>query len=53
MSDPQNRRWGRFGGSVGEGGTGADVLEGRLRIMAPETGEDVTDFHIKGAAYTL
>jgi len=35
------------------GGTGADVLEGRLRIVAPETGADVTDCHIKGAAYTL
>ena len=35
------------------GGTGADVLEGRLRIIVPETGEDVTDCHIKGAAHTL
>jgi uncharacterized protein YbbK (DUF523 family) len=35
------------------GGTGADVLDGRLRIIAPETGEDVTDFHVRGAQYTL
>jgi uncharacterized protein YbbK (DUF523 family) len=35
------------------GGTGADVLEGRLRIIAPETGEDVTDCHIRGATHTL
>jgi uncharacterized protein YbbK (DUF523 family) len=40
-------------GEMIRGGTGADVLEGRLRIIAPETGEDVTDCHIKGAAYTL
>lgn len=35
------------------GGTGADVLEGRLRIIAPETGEDVTARHVNGATYTL
>jgi len=35
------------------GGTGADVLDGRLRLVAPETGEDVTEFHVKGAEYTL
>ena len=34
-------------------GTGAQVLDGRLRIIAPETGEDVTRFHINGAKYTL
>jgi len=34
-------------------GTGAEVLDGRLRIIAPETGKDVTRFHIKGAKYTL
>ena len=34
-------------------GTGADVLDGRSRIIAPETGEDVTKFHINGARYTL
>jgi len=34
------------------GHTGADVLGG-YRITAPETGEDVTGFYIKGAAYTL
>ena len=35
------------------GGTGADVLDGRLRIIAPETGTDVTEFHVKGARHTL
>jgi len=34
-------------------GTGAEVLDGRLRIIAPETGEDVTRFHVNGAHYTL
>jgi len=34
-------------------GTGADVLDGRSRIIAPETGKDVTQFHINGARYTL
>jgi len=34
-------------------GTGAQVLDGRLRIIAPETGKDVTRFHINGAKYTL
>ena len=34
-------------------GTGADVLDGRSRIIAPETGKDVTQFHINGAKYTL
>ena len=34
-------------------GTGADVLDGRSRIIAPETGKDVTKFHINGARYTL
>ena len=24
-----------------------------LRIIAPETGEDVTEFHVNGAKYTL
>ena len=33
--------------------TGADVLDGRSRIIAPETGKDVTKFHINGASYTL
>ena len=36
-----------------EGGTGADVLDGRLRIRAPETGEDVTWHHVNGANCTL
>jgi uncharacterized protein YbbK (DUF523 family) len=34
-------------------GTGADVLDKGLRITAPETGEDVTRFHVNGAQYTL
>ena len=34
-------------------GSGAEVLDGRLRIVAPETGKDVTQFHINGAKYTL
>jgi len=35
------------------GGTGADVLDGRLRFIAPETGQDVTEFHVKWARHTL
>jgi uncharacterized protein YbbK (DUF523 family) len=34
-------------------GTGAQVLDEGLRIIAPETGADVTHFHINGALYTL
>ena len=34
-------------------GTGAQVLDEGLRIIAPETGEDVTEFHVNGARYTL
>jgi len=34
-------------------GTGAQVLDKGLRIIAPETGEDVTRFHVNGAGYTL
>ncbi len=34
-------------------GSGAEVLDGLLRIIAPETGEDVTRFHVNGAKYTL
>ena len=33
--------------------SGADVLDGRAQIIAPETGKDVTKFHINGAIYTL
>ena len=36
-----------------DGGTGAQVLDEGLRIIAPENGCDVTDFHIDGARYTL
>ena len=34
-------------------GTGAAVLDEGLRIIAPETGEDVTHFHVNGARYAL
>jgi uncharacterized protein YbbK (DUF523 family) len=34
-------------------GSGSDVLNGLLRIIAPETGQDVTQFHVNGAKYTL
>ena len=34
-------------------GTGAQVLDEGLRITAPETGEDVTRFHVDGARYAL
>jgi uncharacterized protein YbbK (DUF523 family) len=34
-------------------GTGAQVLDEGLRIIAPETGKDVTRFHVNGARYTL
>jgi uncharacterized protein YbbK (DUF523 family) len=34
-------------------GTGAQVLDEGLRIIAPETGADVTHFHVNGASYTL
>lgn len=33
--------------------TGADILDGKARIISPETREDVTRFHINGAKYTL
>ena len=33
-------------------GTGAQVLDEGLRITAPETGEDVTRFHVNGAHHT-
>jgi len=35
------------------GHTGAEVLDGRCRIVAPETGEDVTESYIRGAESTL
>jgi uncharacterized protein YbbK (DUF523 family) len=34
-------------------GSGAQVLDGGFRIIAPENGQDVTRFHVKGAKYTL
>jgi uncharacterized protein YbbK (DUF523 family) len=34
-------------------GTGAQVLDEGLRLIAPETGHDVTRFHIDGGRYTL
>ena len=33
-------------------GTGAEVLDEGLRIIAPETGQDVTHFHVNGAKYS-
>ncbi|RJP18459.1 MAG: DUF523 domain-containing protein [Candidatus Abyssobacteria bacterium SURF_5] len=33
--------------------TGTDILDGKARLIAPETGQDVTEFHIVGARYTL
>jgi uncharacterized protein YbbK (DUF523 family) len=35
------------------GATGADVLDGRAKLIAPETGADVTQFHIRGGEYVL
>jgi len=40
-------------GEVLSGATGAEVIEGRARLIAPETGEDMTRFHIAGARVTL
>ncbi len=40
-------------GETLQGGTGAQVLDEGFRIYAPETGEDMTDFHIKGGKVTL
>lgn len=34
------------------GGTGAQVLDEGLRIIAPETRQDVTHYHVNGANYT-
>ena len=34
-------------------GTGAQVLDEGLPIVAPETREDVTRFHVRGAQYVL
>jgi uncharacterized protein YbbK (DUF523 family) len=34
-------------------GTGAQVLDKGLRIIAPGTGQDVTRFHVNGAKYVL
>jgi uncharacterized protein YbbK (DUF523 family) len=34
-------------------GTGAQVLDEGLRIIAPENRQDVTRFHVNGAKYTL
>jgi len=35
------------------GTTGADVLDGGVRLIASETGKDVTDFHVRGGEYSL
>jgi uncharacterized protein YbbK (DUF523 family) len=29
------------------------VLDGKVRLIAPETGEDVTAYHVNGASYVL
>ena len=34
-------------------GTGAEVLDDNLGIYAPETGEDVTEYHINGGKYAV
>ena len=34
-------------------GTGAQVLDEGLRLIAPETGEDVTHYHVNGSRYVL
>ena len=39
-------------GETLDGGTGAQVLDEGLRIIAPETGEDVTHYHVDGAMCT-
>ncbi len=36
-----------------DGWTGAQVLNGEVRIVAPETGEDVTHCHVNGGEHTL
>jgi uncharacterized protein YbbK (DUF523 family) len=33
--------------------SGAQILDGKARLIAPETGQDVTGFHINGAKYAL
>ncbi len=35
------------------GGTGADVLDGRLRVVDSTTGQDLTEFLVNGSRYTL
>ena len=35
------------------GHTGAEVLDGHYRIVALETGEDVTEYHVNGSHYVL
>ena len=42
----------RTGETLG-GGTGAQVLDGQLRVIVPETGKDVTEYFIKGSKYVL
>lgn len=40
-------------GETLRGGTGAQVLDEGWKLLAPETGEDVTEFHVKGSYVTL
>lgn len=39
-------------GETLSGNTGAQVLDEGVRIIAPETGEDVTRYHVDGGNYT-
>ena len=43
----------RTGETLGKNETGAMVLDEGLRLLAPETGEDVTEFHVVGGRYVL
>ena len=40
-------------GETLRGATGADVLAGCVRLIAPENGEDMTRFHVRGGEYVL
>jgi len=35
------------------GCTGADILDGKAKLIAPENGKDVTKYHVQGSEYTL
>ncbi len=40
-------------GETLQGGTGAQVLDEGWKVLVPETGEDVTEFHVRGSYITL